>query len=93
MERYYFIIIIKLLDINLSHIKSYFWEVLVKMHRFYCIIRRTCKKKRHIFAFGYFWEVLMVIPCFFESRLLRFDAIMTIFGWPHTLATNSRGGG
>ena len=30
------------------------------------------EEKRHIYAFGYFWEVLMKIPRFSEQRLCMF---------------------
>ena len=37
-----------LLEKRLSHIMRYFLEVLINMHRFYCSIGHTCKKKIHI---------------------------------------------
>ena len=38
------------------------------------------RKKRHLFAFGHFSEVLKKMPCFFESRHIH--ATMTMYDWP-----------
>ena len=78
-----------LLDVNLSHIKRYFWEVWMKIHCFFCSFRHELRKKTHfyiqLFLRGFNENITIL-----WAKTVYIHATITICGWL-ILECNSRG--